>query len=61
LGFNPKSGPLPDLQVKELINFFRSLYKKSVLTSQIIDLASLQESRTFSSATFREVSSSVSL
>jgi len=31
--------------VKELINFFRSLYKKSVLTSQIIDLASLQESR----------------
>ena len=35
----------PDLQVKELINFFRSLYKKSVLTSQIIDLASLQESR----------------
>ena len=35
----------PDLQVKELVNFFRSLYKKSVLTSQIIDLASLQESR----------------
>ena len=35
----------PDLQVKELINFFRSLYKKSVPTSQIIDLASLQESR----------------
>jgi ABC-2 type transport system ATP-binding protein len=35
----------PDLQVKEIINFFRSLYKKSVPTSQIIDLASLQESR----------------
>jgi ABC-2 type transport system ATP-binding protein len=35
----------PDLQVKEIINFFRSLYKKSVPASQIIDLASLQESR----------------
>jgi ABC-2 type transport system ATP-binding protein len=35
----------PDLQVKEIINFFRSLYKKCVPTSQIIDLASLQESR----------------
>ena len=35
----------PDLKVREIINFFRSLYKKSVPTSQIIDLASLQESR----------------
>jgi ABC-2 type transport system ATP-binding protein len=35
----------PDLNVRETINFFRCLYKKSVPTSQIIDLASLQESR----------------
>ena len=35
----------PDLKVRETINFFRSLYKKSVPTSQIIDLASLQESQ----------------
>jgi ABC-2 type transport system ATP-binding protein len=35
----------PDLKVREIINFFRSLYKKSVPTSQIIDLASLQESQ----------------
>ena len=35
----------PDLKVRETINFFRSLYKKSVPTSQIIDLASLHESQ----------------
>ena len=35
----------PDLKVREIINFFRALYKKSVATSQIIDLASLQESQ----------------
>jgi ABC-2 type transport system ATP-binding protein len=35
----------PDLNVREIINFFRSLYRKSVPTSQIIDLASLKESR----------------
>ena len=35
----------PDLKTREIINFFRSLYKKSVTTSQIIDLASLQESQ----------------
>jgi len=35
----------PDLKVKEIINFFRSLYKKSVPTSQIIELSSLQESQ----------------
>jgi ABC-2 type transport system ATP-binding protein len=35
----------PDLKVREIINFFRSLYKKSVPTSQIIDLVSLQESQ----------------
>lgn len=35
----------PDLKVREIINFFRSLYKKSVQTSQIIEMASLQESQ----------------
>lgn len=35
----------PDLKVRETINFFRSLYKKSVPTSQIIELASLHESQ----------------
>jgi ABC-2 type transport system ATP-binding protein len=35
----------PGLKVREIINFFRSLYKKSVPTSQIIELAALQESR----------------
>ena len=35
----------PDLNVREIINFFRSLFRKSVPTSQIIELASLQESR----------------
>jgi ABC-2 type transport system ATP-binding protein len=35
----------PDLNVREIINFFRSLYRKSVPTSHIIELASLQESQ----------------
>jgi ABC-2 type transport system ATP-binding protein len=35
----------PGLKVREIINFFRSLYKKSVPTSQIIELAALQESK----------------
>jgi ABC-2 type transport system ATP-binding protein len=35
----------PGLKVREIINFFRSLYKKSVPTTQIIELAALQESR----------------
>jgi ABC-2 type transport system ATP-binding protein len=35
----------PDLKVREIINFFRCLYTKSVPTSQIIDLVSLQESQ----------------
>jgi len=35
----------PGLKVREIINFFRSLYKKSVPTAQIIELAALQESR----------------
>jgi ABC-2 type transport system ATP-binding protein len=34
----------PGLKVSEIISFFRSLYKKSVPTAQIIELASLQES-----------------
>jgi len=35
----------PGLKVREIINFFRSLYKKSVPTTRIIELAALQESR----------------
>jgi ABC-2 type transport system ATP-binding protein len=35
----------PGLKVREMIDFFRSLYKKSVPTAQIIELASLQESQ----------------
>ena len=35
----------PDLKVREIINFFRSLYRKSVPILQIINLASLQESQ----------------
>jgi ABC-2 type transport system ATP-binding protein len=35
----------PGLKVREIVNFFRSLYKKSVPAAQIIDLASLQESQ----------------
>jgi ABC-2 type transport system ATP-binding protein len=35
----------PDLKVKEIIDFFRSLYKKSVPTSEIVGVASLQESQ----------------
>jgi ABC-2 type transport system ATP-binding protein len=35
----------PSLTVREIINFFRLLYKKSVSVSQIIQLASLEESQ----------------
>jgi ABC-2 type transport system ATP-binding protein len=35
----------PDLKVKEIINFFRSLYRKSIPLSEVIKLASLQESQ----------------
>ena len=35
----------PDLKVREIINFFRSMYRKSVPILQIINLASLQESQ----------------
>lgn len=33
------------LTVQEIVNFFRSLYKKSVPSSKVIELVSLQESR----------------
>jgi ABC-2 type transport system ATP-binding protein len=35
----------PGLKVREIISFFRHLYKKSVPTKQIIELAALQESK----------------
>jgi ABC-2 type transport system ATP-binding protein len=35
----------PGLKVREIITFFRSLYKKSVPTTQIIELAALQQSK----------------
>jgi ABC-2 type transport system ATP-binding protein len=35
----------PGLRVREIVTFFRSLYKKSVPTNQIIELAALQESK----------------
>ena len=35
----------PTLKVREIIDFFRSLYKKSIPASRIIELASLEESR----------------
>jgi ABC-2 type transport system ATP-binding protein len=46
IGVQPQSAALfPSLTVREIINFFRSLYQKSVPTSQIVELASLQESQ----------------
>jgi len=46
IGIQPQSPALfPGLTVREMIRFFRQLYKKSLPTSQIIELASLQESR----------------
>jgi ABC-2 type transport system ATP-binding protein len=46
IGVQPQSPALfPSLTVREMINFFRSLYQKSVPTSQIVELASLQESQ----------------
>jgi len=35
----------PTLKVDEIVNFFRSLYKKSIPASKIIELVALQESR----------------
>ena len=35
----------PTLKVDEIVNFFRSLYKKSIPASKVIELVALQESR----------------
>jgi ABC-2 type transport system ATP-binding protein len=46
IGVQPQSPALfPGLKVREMIDFFRSLYQKSIPTAQIIELASLQESQ----------------
>jgi len=46
IGVQPQSPALfPSLTVRETIRFFRRLYHKSLPTSQIVELASLQESR----------------
>jgi len=46
IGIQPQNHALfPSLNVLEIINFFRSLYQKSIPTSEIIELVSLQESR----------------
>jgi ABC-2 type transport system ATP-binding protein len=45
IGVQPQSPALfPGLTVRETIRFFRKLYHKSLPTSQIVELASLQES-----------------
>jgi len=54
IGVQPQSPALfPDLTLVEIVNFFRSLYNKSVSTSQIVNLASLQDSQ---DALFRNLS-----
>ncbi len=46
IGVQPQSPALfPTLNVQEIIDFFRSLYKKSIPTQEVIELVSLQESR----------------
>ena len=46
IGIQPQQPALfPTLTVQEIVNFFRSMYKKSNSASQIIELVSLQESR----------------
>jgi ABC-2 type transport system ATP-binding protein len=46
IGVQPQSPALfPSLKVKEIIEFFRRLFNKSIPASRIIELASLEESR----------------
>jgi len=46
IGVQPQTPALfPKLNVHETVDYFRSLYKKSIPSSEIIDLVSLQESR----------------
>jgi ABC-2 type transport system ATP-binding protein len=46
IGVQPQSPALfPTLKVKEIVEFFRKLYKKSIPASRVIELASLEESR----------------
>ena len=46
IGVQPQSPALfPTLSVQEIVDFFRSLYKKSIPSSEVIELVSLQESR----------------
>jgi ABC-2 type transport system ATP-binding protein len=46
IGVQPQSPALfPSLKVKEIIEFFCNLFNKSIPASQIIELASLQESK----------------
>ncbi|MBT4512978.1 MAG: ABC transporter ATP-binding protein [Chloroflexi bacterium] len=46
IGVQPQSPALfPTLNVQEIIDFFRSLYKKTIPTQEVIELVSLQESR----------------
>jgi ABC-2 type transport system ATP-binding protein len=46
IGVQPQTPALfPALSVQEIVKFFRSLYKRSIPVSEVIDLVSLQESR----------------
>jgi ABC-2 type transport system ATP-binding protein len=46
IGIQPQSPALfPTLSVQEIVNFFSSLYQKSIPSSEIIEMVSLQESR----------------
>ena len=46
IGVQPQTPALfPKLNVHETVDYFRSLYKKSIPSSEIIDLVALQESR----------------
>ena len=46
IGVQPQTPALfPTLSVQEIVDFFRSLYSKSIPSSEVIELVSLQESR----------------